>query len=372
MSSVRSLTALLAVFSMLLAACGGGAQPSPTAAPAKPAESPKPAASPSPSATASPSPAAVASPGAAVAKPAASPSPVAAASPSPGVVAGLPPPAPPGGPKPPVRVGSTNFSEQIILAELYAQALEADGYQVERRLNLGNREIVAPALDSGQIDMYAEYAATALAFQTRAQVVGTSDAAETARRLAEALKPKGISILDVAPGVNTNAFAVTRATAERYNLSKMSDLAPVGQQLVLGGPPECPQRPFCLQGLERTYGITFREFRPLDAGGPLTVAALDGGQVDVALIFSTDAVITQRGFVVLEDDKKLQLADNVVPVVRDELLSRAPAELRTVINSISRELTTDELIELNRQVGVERREPRDVAGEWLKSKNIIR
>ncbi len=376
MSRVRIATALLAVFSLVLAGCGGGAQPTATTAPAKPAEATKPAAaSPSPAVAASPSPAGVASPGAAVAKPSpvagVSPSPIAAASPSP-VVAGLPPPAPPGSPKPAVRVGSTNFSEQVILAELYSQVLESDGYRVERRLNLGNREIVAPALESGQIDIYPEYLATALAFQTRAQVVGSSDAAETAARFQEALRPKGISALDYAPGINTNAFAVTRATAERLNLAKMSDLAPVAQQLVLGGPPECPQRPFCLQGLERTYGITFKEFRPLDAGGPLTVAALDGGQVDVALIFSTDAVITQRGFVVLEDDKKLQLADNIVPVVRDELLTRAPLEFRTLINGVTRLLTTEELIDLNRQVGVDRREPRDVAAEWLKSKNLVR
>ena len=269
-------------------------------------------------------------------------------------------------------MGSTNFSEQVILDELYGQVVEANGYRVERRLNLGNREIVAPALESGEIDMYPEYLATYLAFTTRSATLGTADAAATYRSLQEALRPKGITVLDYAPAVDTNAFAVTRATADRLGLSKMSDLAPVGDQLVLGGPPECPQRPFCLQGLETTYGIKFKDFRPLDPGGPLTVAALEGNQIDVALIFSTDAVIIQKGFVILEDDKKLQLADNVAPVVRDDLLNRTQPDFRESLNAVSAQLTTQELTELNKQVGVDRQEPRDVAAAWLRSKGLVR
>ncbi len=274
--------------------------------------------------------------------------------------------------KPTVRVGSTNFGEQVILAEAYAQILEANGYTVERKLNLGNREIVQPALETNQIDMYPEYAATMLTFITKGQVKGSSDVAETHRLLQEQLKPKGIAALDVAPGVNTNGFIVTEATADKFKLTKVSDLAPIGNQIVLGGPPECPQRPFCLIGLKETYGINFKEFRPLDVSGPLTTAALEGGQIDVAVAYTTDAQIAARGWVLLEDDKKLQLADNVTPVVREDLLAKAPDDFRTLINSLAPKLTTATLTELNRKADVERQDPKRVAGDWLKQNGLVK
>lgn len=276
-----------------------------------------------------------------------------------------------GAAKPTVRIGSTNFSEQIILAQLYGQTLEANGYPVEYRLNLGNREIVYPAFESGQIDMYPEYLATLLAFVTKS-ATKVSDAAQAQQQLQEALKPKGLSVLDFAPAIDSNAFVVTRATSDRHQLTRMSDLARVSKNLVLGAPPECPQRPFCLQGLKETYGAEFKEFKPLDAGGPLTVAALEGGQVDVALLFSTDAVIVQKGFVLLEDDKKLQSADNIVPVVRDDLLNKAGPDFRTLLKNVNTPLTTAELTELNKQVGVDRKEPKDVAAAWLRAKGIVK
>jgi osmoprotectant transport system substrate-binding protein len=281
------------------------------------------------------------------------------------------------GGKPTVRVGSTNFTEQTILAELYAQALEASGYKVERRLNLGPREVVEPALESNQIDLYAEYMATLLAFMGKASGAASApaasgDPAATASTLQSVLQPKGIAVLDYAPAVDTNGYVVTKATADRHRLTKVSDLAPVASQLVLGGPPECPDRPFCLPGLRDTYGLTFKDFKPLDAGGPLTVAALEGNQVDVGVIFTTDAVIPTRGLVLLADDKRLQLADNVVPVVRSDLLSKAPADFKTHINAGSAKLTTEELTGLNKAVGVDRKEPRDVAAAWLRDKGLVK
>jgi len=279
--------------------------------------------------------------------------------------------AAPAAQKPLIRMGSTNFAEQTIVAELYAQVLEANGFQIERRLNLGSREIVAPALESGQIDMYPEYLATMLSYTTKNQQMGSGDPAATAMSLMEALAPKGISLLDVAPAIDTNALAVTAATAQRLSLKTTSDLIPYMDQLVLGGPPECPDRPFCIVGFRDVYGLTFKDFKPLDVGGPITVAALDAGQVDVAVLFSSDAVIAQRGFVVLEDDKHLQLADNVAPVIRTEVLNAAPDEIRMITNSVSMILTTDELVELNRQVGVDRMDPKDAAAGWLKGKGLI-
>lgn len=350
-----ALGAATLALTVLVTACApGGSTSSPTAAPAaKPTEAAKPTA---PAATTAP--ATAVSP-AAAAKPAASPAAAAAASPA----------AAAGGAKPTVRIGSTNFSEQLILGELYGQALEANGYRVERRFNLGNREITFPAIDSGQIDLYAEYLATLTAF---VKATPSADVPATTKALQDALKPKNLTVLDVSQAIDTNGFVVTKETADKYNLKKMSDLAPVAGQLVLGGPAECPERPFCQVGLKNTYGLSFKDFKSLDAGGPLTVAALDGKQVDVGLLFTSDAIIAQKGYVLLEDDKKLQLADNVVPIVRDALLNQAPADFKTTINAVSAKLTTAKLTDLNKQVGLDKKEPKDVAAAFLKAEGIVK
>lgn len=134
--------------------------------------------------------------------------------------------------------------------------------------------------------------------------------------------------------------------------------------LVLGGPPECPQRPFCAVGLEETYGLTFKEFKPLDAGGPITVEAIKNGQVDVGLLFTSDPAIAVNGFVLLEDDKGLQLADNLVPVLRQEVLDATP-EVADLLDALSAELTQEALTDLNKQVTVDQSDPADVARAWL-------
>ncbi|HUG06722.1 MAG TPA: ABC transporter substrate-binding protein [Candidatus Limnocylindria bacterium] len=275
-----------------------------------------------------------------------------------------------GGAKPAITIGSTNFSEQLVLGELYGQILEANGYTVTRRFNLGNREIVFPALESGQIDMEVEYLATLLAFVDKT-ATGSTDPKVTATALQKALMAKGITVLDYAPAVDQNGFVVTKATADRHRLAKLSDLAPVGPQLVLGGPPECPNREFCALGLKNKYGITFKEFKALDAGGPITVQALIGGQIDVGLMFTSDATIAVRGFVLLEDDKQLQLSDNVAPVVRNDYLSKAGDDFRRLVNSIAPKLTTAELTGLNKLVEVDKKDPKDVAREWLKKQGLI-
>jgi osmoprotectant transport system substrate-binding protein len=283
-------------------------------------------------------------------------------------------PAPTGGALPTIRIGSTNFAEQLVVAELYAQVLEQAGYKIERRYNLGSREIVAPALESGQIDLYPEYLATYVIYLTKDPNKGTPDAAQTYAALQEALKAKNITALQYAPAIDSNGFVVTRAFADRNGLKRVSDLQKLNGQLVLGGPPECPQRPLCLQGLERVYGLRFKDFKALDAGGPLTVAALEGNQIDVAVLFTTDAVIAAKGFVLLEDDKKLQPADNLVPVVRNDFLSKVPNQdqFKKLLNDVSAKLTTEELTQLNKQVGVDKKEPKDVAAAWLKSKGLLR
>ena len=277
------------------------------------------------------------------------------------------------GPKPIVKVGSANFYEQGILAEAYAQILEANGYTVERKFNLGNRAIVLPALESGQIDLDAEYLATLLSFVDKTAKAST-DPKETARLLQIALGPKKLTALDYAAATDQNGWAVTKETAAKFNLKKVSDLAPVSSQLVLGGPPECtsPERLFCIIGLKNTYGITFKEFKPLDAGGPLTVAALEGKQIDVGLLFTSDPGIVAKGFVLLDDDKHLQLSDNIVPVVRDDLLAKDDGTIKKLLNSISAKLSQDELNGMNKLVSVDKKDPKDVARDWLKKQGLVK
>ncbi len=273
--------------------------------------------------------------------------------------------------KPTVRIGSTDFSEQLILGELYAQILEANGYTVDRKFNLGKREIVFPALTSGQIDMEADYLATLLAFVDKS-ATGSTDPKETSKKLQDALRSKDVTVLDYAPAVDQNGFVVTKATADKYKLAKISDLAPVAKDLVLGGPPECPNRPFCALGLKNTYGITFKDFKPLDTGGALTVKALEGNQIDVALLFTSDSTIAVKGFVLLDDDKHLQLSDNVAPVVRNDLLAKGGDDFKKLINSIAPKLTTAELTALNKQADIDKKDPKDIAKDWLKKQGLIK
>ena len=276
-----------------------------------------------------------------------------------------------GAAKPSVKIGSTNFQEQLILGELYAQILEANGYTVERKFNLGRREVVFPALESGQIDMEADYLATLLAFVNK-NAKGSTDPAATKTALQKELDGKNVTVLDFAPAVDQNGIVVTKATADKYKLTKVSDLAPIAKDLVFGGPPECPNREFCAIGLKNVYGITFKEFKPLDSGGPITVAALEGGQIDVALLFTSDANIAVKGFVLLDDDKHLQLSDNIAPVVRNDLLSKGGDDFKKLINSIAPKLTTAELTAMNKQAGVDKRDPKDVAKDWLKKQGLVK
>jgi osmoprotectant transport system substrate-binding protein len=276
--------------------------------------------------------------------------------------------------RPDVVVGSTNFFEQITLAELYSQILEANGYKVTRKFNIGNREIVYPAIKSGQIDVVAEYLATLLAFVDKDGKTAkpSTDPKQTAAGLQTVLDAEGLLVFDAAEATDQNGFVVTQATASSKSLKKMSDLAPVAKDLILGAPPECPQRPFCLIGLKNTYGLTFKDFKPLDSGGPLTVAALEGNQIDVGLLFTSNPQIVAKNFVLLEDDKHLQLADNIAPVVRKAIVDKDDGTMKRLLNSISAKLSQSELNALNKQVSVDKQDSKAVATAWLKKQGLIK
>ncbi len=275
----------------------------------------------------------------------------------------------PAGP-PRVVIASFGFSESITVAEIYSQAVEAAGIPVERALDLGSREVVEPALEQGKIDLVPEYLGTALTFlEPAAGVAG--DTASTLERARPAFASRGSVLLTPAPAQNQNGIVVTRATADRLRLARISDLQPVANGLVFGGPPECPERPLCLPGLERVYGLRFKEFKALDAGGPLSVGALEGNEVDVALLFTSDGHLAGDEFVLLQDDRGLQPPDNLVPVVRKEAADRFGPKLIQAADRVSTSLHTKDLTELNRRVSIDGVKPARAAADWLRSRGLV-
>src|SRR2546430_8378003 len=256
-----------------------------------------------------------------------------------------------------VTVAGFNFAESSILANVYGGALKGAGYTVNYKLNLGSREVVEPALEKGDIDLYPGYAATELEFINKGRGEGPHDAAATVAKLNPSLEPKGLKALNPPPATDENAFAVLKSG--KYGTYKtLSELVPVAPQMTLGGPPECPNRPFCQAGLQRVYGLNFKAFKPLDAGGPLTKAALDKGAIDIGLIFSSDSAYSTGKYVQLQDDKHLQNADNVVPLGRSKVLT---GDATTTLNNVSAKLTTDDLIQMNKKADVDKADPDQIA-----------
>jgi osmoprotectant transport system substrate-binding protein len=243
-----------------------------------------------------------------------------------------------------VVVASFDFEESQLLAEIYAQALEDEGVVVQRELRLGQRELVLPALRRGLVDVVPEYAGSALDATAPGSATDPSDIVAVTTALRAAVQPWGMSVLAPAPASNRNVLAVPAGFAADRGLRTISDLAPLAPSLTIGGPPECPQRPRCLRGLEDRYGLQFAGFVPL-AGADLVRRALDDGVVDVGVLFSTDAALAGVDVVVLEDDLRLQPADNVVPVVRTSALR--DSRVTRALSEVSAHLTTTSLRFLN-------------------------
>ncbi|HYR48890.1 MAG TPA: ABC transporter substrate-binding protein, partial [Candidatus Eisenbacteria bacterium] len=239
---------------------------------------------------------------------------------------------------------------------------------INYKLNLGSREVVAPALKSGQIDLYPGYAATDLEYYNNKAGEATGDAVATTAKLNSHLQPLGLVALTPSQAVDQNAFAVTKATQAKYNLTKLSDLAPIANQLTMGAGPECPTRPYCIPGLEKTYGIKFKAFKALDTDGPLTRAAFANGTIQVGLVFSSDGDLNQLGLVVLKDDKQLEAADNVVPIMRQTV---ATDNVKKVLDNIDAKLTTADLVTMNAQVSLNHQDADAVAKAYLQQHNFF-
>jgi osmoprotectant transport system substrate-binding protein len=282
------------------------------------------------------------------------------------------PPGPPEDPRrPTIRLASFDFPESELLAQLYGQALGQHGFPVEQVVQLGAREVVAPALEQGKVDMVPEYLGSALNFLNDRNRVATADPALTHARLEQAFAPRGVSVLAYAPAQDRNGFVVSGDLARRHGLEKLSDLAPMATRLSFGGPPECAQRPLCLRGLEDVYKLRFARFEPMPSRD-VTAAALGTGEIDVGMIDTTDPNLLKPGadLVQLADDKRLQPADNVVPVVRREIVDAYGPSLVRLVNAVSARLTTSDLTSLNRQVA-DGQPAAQVATAWLRAHTII-
>jgi osmoprotectant transport system substrate-binding protein len=280
-----------------------------------------------------------------------------------------PPPEDPS--RPTIHLASFDFPESETLAELYGLALTQHGFPVEQVAQLGAREVVAPALEQGKVDMVPEYLGSALNFLNDRDRVATADQALTHARLEQAFAPRGVSVLAYAPAQDRNGFVVSGDLARRHGLEKLSDLTPMARRLSFGGPPECAQRPLCLEGLEDVYKLRFARFEPMPSRD-VTAAALGTGEIDVGMIDTTDPNLLKPGtdLVQLADDKRLQPADNVVPVVRREIVDAYGPPLVRLVNAVSARLSTADLTSLNRQVA-DGQPAAQVATAWLRAHTII-
>jgi osmoprotectant transport system substrate-binding protein len=269
-----------------------------------------------------------------------------------------------------VTIGSAGFPESQLMAEIYAQALEAAGFTVERNLGIGTREQTWPALTSGQIDMMPEYIGSLTTF-LEGEPSGDPD--ETYAAMLELTEPEGVTALDYTPAQDQNAFVVRSETAEELGLENMSDLAAVATELVWGLPAECETNALCAGALEDAYGIPFSELEiePLAPCDAPIATALNDGVVDVAELCSTQAAIERFGFVRLEDDMDTQPSDNIAPVIGQEKLDELGEGFADILNTVSAEMTTEDLTSLNVQVEVDQEDVATVAEQWLTDKGLI-
>jgi len=263
-------------------------------------------------------------------------------------------------------IGTANFTENQILGHLYAEALRGTGVKATVKPSLGSREIVVPALEGGDIDLLPEYQGNLLLhFDKKAE---ETEAGDLQNALAARL-PASLEALAYAAAEDKDVFVVTRETAKKHGLKSYADLRKADGELVFGGPAEDKTRVVGVVGFRDRYDVTFKEFKALDASGPLVKGALKKGDIDLANLFSTDADILKNGWVVLSDPRHMVPAQHIVPVVRSAV---ADAPVRKALARLGTLLTTEELSKLNKRVDVDRKDPDDVAADWAAAHKLNR
>jgi osmoprotectant transport system substrate-binding protein len=263
-----------------------------------------------------------------------------------------------------LTVGSKDFSGAQAISQAYGQALENKGYDISFKDNLGATEIVYEALKNGDLDGYADYQGTLLTYLGGTP---TGDSKTTYKALQEKLQGSDIVASKPAPAVDVNGFYVSKDTAKKYKLKNVSDLKKVASKLTFGGPPECEERPLCLGDTsQQLYGLDFSEVKKLDAGGPITVQALEDGDIDVALLFTGSSVIPKDA-VLLKDDKGLQPADSPVFLIKKD---KATASTMKILNAVSAKLSTGAYNKMSLDISENKEDPSDVASAFLKKAGL--
>jgi osmoprotectant transport system substrate-binding protein len=273
-----------------------------------------------------------------------------------------------GAAKPSVTIGAQDFGESAILAEIYKQGLAAKGFTASTQKLGGFRDLEVKAFDGGTINFAPEYAASMLEFLNGKKGEATSDVSATVAKLKTQLDTKGLVALDATGAVDTNALVMTKAKADQLGIKSLSDLATKGKDLKLGGPADCETNAFCIPGLKRVYNLDLSaKFQALETSA--VAPALDAGTIDIALLFSTDGRIAAKNYALLEDDKDMLAADNVVPVVKKDLSSSS--DLTSAVNAISKKITTEELINMNKRFDVDKEDAAVIAKDFLTQNGLI-
>ncbi|MBT1095238.1 MULTISPECIES: ABC transporter substrate-binding protein [Streptomyces] len=265
-----------------------------------------------------------------------------------------------------ITIGTANFTENQVLGYLYAAVLEAAGVKVSVRPNLGTREILIPALKGGDIDLLPEYQGALLHYV--APKATATEEGEMQNALTVAL-PNGLQVLPYGMAEDSDAFVVTRETAEKYGLTSLADLKKQNGRLVIGAAPEVKKREVGAVGLKDVYGVEFKEFKSLDSSGPLVKGALKKGDVDVANLFTTDTDIQANDWVVLSDPKNLIPGQHIVPLIADR---KADSTVRKALAELGNTLTTEQLTELNRLVDKDKKDPEDVANAYAEEHGLVK
>lgn len=261
----------------------------------------------------------------------------------------------------PIVVGGADFSESTLLAEIYAGALQAQGIDASTKLNIGSREVYLRALQDDSVQVFPEYTGALALFYD--DTYDGTDADEVYAHVQEVI-PDDLTVLEKSAAEDNDSLNVTQETADEYSLTTIEDLQSVAGDMALAAPPEFKERPQGIPGLEEEYGVTFGSFRPLS--GQAIVQALANGQAEVANIFSTDPSIAENGFVTLEDTKKLFGSQNIVPLVRAD---RAD-EVRDALNAVSAVLTTEAIADMLKQTDIEKKDPQEVAQQFLSDNGL--
>ncbi len=259
-----------------------------------------------------------------------------------------------------IVVGSANFQENALLAEIYAEALRAKGVTVTTKLNIGSREAYIPGLLDGSIDLIPEYTGNLLLYFDENATAVASDEVFTALQSAV---PDKLTVLEKSAAEDKDAVVVTQATADKYSLQSIGDLKAVAGDLTFGGPPEFKTRPDGIPGLQKNYGVTFGSYKITDPGGPITVSALKNGQVDAADLFTTDPSIVENNFVMLDDPENNFAAQNVLPLINK---AKASDTVTSTLNAVSAKLDTQTLTDLLKKVYA-KEDSTTVAKDWLSS-----